>query len=77
MERYLIQNNKTFVLHGNYSESGESESDVVSSWDEGKDWNNQKSQFFDQLLELAKLETKDMDETGLLHIPKKPNYTLQ
>ena len=78
MERYLIQNNRTFVLHGSCSsKSEESESDVVSSWDEGKDWNDQKSPYFEKLLELAKLNEKDMDETGLLNTGRPPNYTLQ
>ena len=77
MERYLIQNNKTYVLHGS-CESGDSDSDNVSPWDEGKDWNDQKSPYFTRLLELAKLDGRDLDETGLLKMTKKiVNYPLQ
>ena len=77
MERYLIQNNKTFVLHGSCNESG-SESDVVSPWEEGKDWNDQSSPYFMKLLELTKIDGKDMDATGLVKAGKNgPNYTLQ
>ena len=82
MERYLIQNNKTFVLHGSCNESGESESDVVSPWDEQKEWDDKTSPYFKKLLEQAKIEFKDnqndtLDNTGYGLVKKAPNYTVQ
>ena len=40
MERYLLQNNKSFVLAGK-CESSDEDSDMISDWDEKKGWNEQ------------------------------------
>ena len=67
MERYLLQNNKAFVLHGSCTGSEESESDVVSPWDEKKDWNDQTSTHFKKLLQQAQI---------VLNNDRNPNDTM-
>ena len=51
LERYLIENNKYFVLHGAYSQS-DSESDQIQiPWDESMHWNRQNQRVLVDLLE--------------------------
>jgi len=66
MERYLVHNDKFFVLGGNNSESTP-ESDVPQDWRASYPWNDQQSQYFDKLLEstvMKKRELKDKTTEG-------------
>ena len=49
MERYLVHNDKFFVLAGSNTESTP-ESDVPNDWRADYDWNDQESKYFDRLL---------------------------
>ena len=57
MERYLVHNDKFFVLAGSNSESTP-ESDVPQDWRADYPWNDQKSQYFDKLLESTVMKTR-------------------
>ena len=70
MERYLLQNQATFVLRKNNCSESNSESDVISPWDESKPWNNQKSRYFKRLVRGTRLveDTSDDDDEAELGI---------
>ena len=67
MERYLLQNQATLVLGDKNCSQTDSESDIISPWDEKKPWNNQKSKYFKSLLRGTRLVEDDTeeDEAGL------------
>ena len=50
MERYLMQNSKYLVFAGS-SSCEQSSADIVSPWDESKDWNDRNSPQFFKFLE--------------------------
>ena len=84
MERYLLQNQSTFVLGSENCGSGSSESDIISPWDEKQPWNKQKTRYFKELLRGTRLVRDDTDDevekqafTGLKHVnPEKQNLSL-
>ena len=67
MERYLIQNNKYFVLHGNCTASDTESAGVPSPWEDEKDWNDQKSPYFKKLLDRAVTDIADDATPGPLY----------
>ena len=79
MERYLLQNQSTFVLGSENCGSDSSESDIISPWEENQPWNKQKTRYFKSLLRGTRLVKDDTDDevekvqapTGKSHVTPK------
>ena len=72
MERYLLNQNKYYVLAGSCESSDAESNDIPSDWNEDVDWNNHDSRYFHDILKLTRTKALDLDpeedelEFGLL-----------
>ena len=60
----MIQNNKYFVLHGDCSNSDSESDGIPSDWEEGVDWNDQKSAHFEILLSRTVTDKQEGTDSG-------------
>lgn len=61
MERYLLNQNKYFVLAGSCESSDAESNDIPSEWNEDVDWNNHDSKYFHEILRITKTKELDID----------------
>ena len=61
MERYLLDQNKFFVLAGSCNSSDAESNDIPNQWDVSVDWNKHDSKFFTEILRGTRTKALDLE----------------